>query len=100
MNKLILSNKPGYRIEGIYFHTEDNKLEILANGACFIDHVNYYYKNQKNQNRIICLTYATAELSSNWGYNIDDIVTQTQKSMRLPGVVFVNLKNFKRKIIF
>ena len=98
-NKLILRGHPGYKIDGVTLFTGDDLVKINVNGNCFVSQVNSYYnKKSRDKNKIISLTYATAELSSNWGYNIDNIVTQIQESMRLPGVIFVNLKNFKRKI--
>ncbi len=100
INKLISRGHPGYKIDGVTLFTGDDLLKISVNGNCFASQVESYYNKNKDKNKVISLTYATAGLSSNWGYNIDDIVNNTKQEMSHSRVMFVNLKNFKRKIIF
>ena len=91
-------DNPGYKIDGVTLFTGDDLVKINVNGNCFVSQVNNYYnKKSRGKNKIISLTYATAELSSNWAYNIDDIVNKTNQEMSHPRVMFVNLKNFEKK---
>ena len=97
INKLILRGHPGYKIDGITLLTGDDLLKISVNGNCFASQVENHYNKNKDKNKVISLTYATAGLSSNWGYNIDDIVNKTKQEMSYQRVMFVNLKNFEKK---
>lgn len=99
VSKLTLLDKPGYRIGNVTLCSQDDLISLVLRGSCFIEHVEQYYGNNRNNNMILCMKQAEGKVyNKNFGYDSYGIMQQFKNALSYSGIIFANLKNLKRKI--
>jgi len=99
VSKLISLDKPGYRVRDVTLCSQDDLISLVLRGSCFIDHIEQYYDNKRDDNMILCMKHAQGEFSyKNFGHDSYGIMQQFKNTISYSGIIFANLKNLERKI--